>query len=467
MANILENVEHIVVVMFENRSLDTMLGWLYPNDSLPATILPVGSSPQFNGVQLAMSNPSKSGTQVHVTTSTTSSTVPAPDPQETFDNVTAQLLGPGADAAGDPWPPMQGFVVDYQTTSTTDESQVMQCHSTGQLPVLATLAQSYAVSDAWFASVPSQTWPNRAFVHAGTSNGRVNNGSPPDPLQWDVPTIFNVLASVGATWSVYSDTILTPSLTRTMFPKLWDIPLSPHFKGFSAFVDACANDALPQYSFIEPSFLVDPNDQHPPHDVRAGDAFLHAIWTAVSTSPGWRNTLLIITFDEHGGCFDHVLPPSGAVPPDKASSPGDEAFGFDRFGVRVPAVVVSPYIAAGTVFRSPTDTPYDHTSILATLRDWLEIPASKMLPSARIASAPTLEQVLTLTVPRDDIPNIEAPAANFIQPALSEPLNDLQKSLVAGSARRFGLDPTATVAPMTTRQHAIDFFKRRTSQANS
>ena len=465
--NILENIEHVVVVMFENRSLDTMLGWLYPNGSLPGKVLPAGSSSQFDGVQMSMSNPSKSGVPVPVTSSATSSTVPDPDPQETFDNVTEQLLGPTPAPGASPSIPMQGFVINYQTTSASDDSQVMQCHSVDQLPVLATLARSYAVSDAWFASVPSQTWPNRAFVHAGTSNGHVNNGEPPDPMKWDVPTIFNVLVSVGASWSVYSDTILTPSLTRTMFPKLWDVTLSAHFKGFPAFVDACANDALPQYSFIEPSFLVDPNDQHPPHDVRAGDTFLHEIWTAVSTSPGWSKTLLIITFDEHGGCFDHVLPPSGATPPDEASSPGDEVFGFDRFGVRVPLVVVSPYIAAGTVFRTPTLVPYDHTSILATLRDWLDIPASKMLPSKRIANAPTLEQVLTLTEPRDDLPSIDNPSANFVQPALTQPLNDLQKSLVTGSARRFGLDPSATVAPMDTRQHAVDFFKRRTSQANS
>jgi phospholipase C len=119
------------------------------------------------------------------------------------------------------------------------------------------------------------------------------------------------------------------------------------------------------------------------------------------------------------------------------------------------------------VFRTPTLVPYDHTSILATLRDWLNIPASKMLPSERIANAPTLEHVLTLEVPRDDIPSIDAPLASFVQPALTQPLNDLQKSLVTGSARRFGLDPSATVAPMITRQHAVDFFKRRTSQANS
>ena len=466
MANNLDKVKHIVVVMFENRSLDTMLGWLYSNGNQPGLVLPVGSSPAFDGVDLTMSNPSRSGMQIHVTESASGATVPNPDPQETFDNVTQQILGASAGAPGVPPSPMQGFVVNYQTTSTADASQVMQCHSTDQLPVLATLAGAYAVSDAWFASVPSQTWPNRAFVHAGTSNGRINNGSVPDPFKWDVPTIFNVLASVGATWSVYSDTIVTPSLTRTMFPKLWDASLASHFKGFPDFVDACANDTLPQYSFVEPSFLVDPNDQHPPHDVRAGDAFLHAIWTAVSTSPAWRDTLLIITFDEHGGCFDHVLPPSGALPPDDARSPGDEGFGFDRFGVRVPAVLVSPYIAAGTVFRSPTQTPYDHTSILATLRDWLSIPAAQMLPSARIADAPTLEQVLTLSVPRDDIPTIGAPTAHFVQPAMTEPLNDLQVSLLAGSARRLGLDPAATLAPMATRQHAVDFFTQKISLSN-
>jgi phospholipase C len=334
------------------------------------------------------------------------------------------------------------------------------------LPVLSALARSYAVSDAWFASVPSQTWPNRAFAHAGTSNGNVNNGGAiPDPFDWNVPTIFNVLESRGESWSVYTDTTLVPSLTRSMFPKLWDPWLDAHFEGFSGFVDACEKDRLPSYSFIEPSFLTEPNDMHPPHDTRAADAFLYAIWQAVSTSPGWAKTLLVITFDEHGGCFDHVLPPFNAATPDQASAPGQEGFRFDRFGVRVPTVLVSPYIAAGTVFRSPTATPYDHTSILATLRDWFGIPAATMLPSARIASAPTLDGVLTLSQARTDLPHISTPLSNFIQPALATPPNDLQKSLVAASARRFGLDPTAAVASIATRQHAVDFFKRRLSHA--
>jgi phospholipase C len=458
MPAILPNVKHIVVVMFENRSLDVMLGRLYPDGSLPEHVLPAGSSPGFDGIQPGMTNPSQSGAPVPVTYPVESFTAPDPDPQETFDNVSEQILGPSGSQP--PWAPMSGFVVNYETTSTQDPSQVMQVHTPEQLPVLSALARAYAVSDAWFASVPSQTWPNRAFLHAGTSNGHVDNGLVPDPLVWNVPTIFNVLYSMGASWTVYSDALIGPSLTRTAYPTLWDEKFSANFQRFSAFTAACASGELPQYSFIEPRFLIDPSDQHPPHDVRAGDLFLYNIWEAVSQSPAWHETLLLITYDEHGGSFDHVLPPGNATPPDAVSKPGDENFGFDRFGVRVPFVAVSPYIAAGTVFRSPTQTPYDHASVLATLRDWLDIPAAQMLPSARVAAAPTLEQVLTLTVPRADMPTIAAPAGQPAVSVLSLPLNDLQKSLVTGAARRFGLDPHAANQSVVTRQHAEDFFRQ-------
>ncbi|PLZ04060.1 phosphoesterase [Burkholderia sp. WAC0059] len=464
MPKILQNVRHIVVVMFENRSLDTMLGLLYPDGALPERVLPAGSPPAFDGIRPGMWNPSGSGQPVPVSFPATGPTVPNPDPQETFDNVTAQIFGPAANAPDAPWPPMSGFVVNYETTSTKDASQIMQIHTPAQLPVLSTLARAYAVSDAWFASVPSQTWPNRSFAHAGTSNGHVNNGDVPDPLVWNVPTIFNVLGAIGTSWAVYSDSLVGPSLTRTMFPTLWDERFSANFQRFDAFVDACATGRLPRYSFLEPRFLIDPSDQHPPHDVRAGERFLHDIWTAVSQSPAWPDTLLLITYDEHGGCFDHVRPPDRAKAPDKASAPGDEGFGFDRFGVRVPFVAVSPYIAPGTVFRSPTDTPYDHASLLATLRDWLDIPAADMLPSARVAAAPTFEQILTLAAPRGDLPAIAKPAnpllADLLADALSQPLNDLQKSLVAGAARRYGLDPRATLDALPTRRHAADFFTR-------
>ncbi len=211
---------------------------------------------------------------------------------------------------------------------------------------------------------------------------------------------------------------------------------------------------------------------HPPHDVAAGDAFLYAIWEAVSRSPAWASTLLIITFDEHGGCYDHVLPPLGAVSPDTASNPGDEGFRFDRFGVRVPTILVSPFIEPGTVFRaSATDsgTPHDHTSILATIRDWLAIPPDLMLPSRRIAAAPTLARVLTRAEPRSDLPTIPAPGARraTAKPPAALPLNDLQRSLVAAAARRYTQEPAAALQAVGTREAAANFLGSLPSRPGS
>lgn len=472
MGAIFPQVQNVVVVMFENRSFDNICGWLYEDGiKQPSLYLPSNGPQRFDGLNTTFWNPSNApyfdgqpATKVPVAGGSSGYTIPDPDPKETFDNVTYQLYGPEGPNPTPKWP-MQGFVVNYQQATSSAANQLMESYLPSQVPVISALAQNYAVSDAWFSSVPSQTLPNRSFAHAGTSNGNVDNGGPPDPFEWNVSSIFNVLHSVGASWAVYSDAILTPSLTRTFFPKLWDPFLDDHFKGFGSFQAACANNSLPQYSFIEPMFLLDPNDEHPPHDVSKGEQFLYQIWEAVSESPGWNNILLIITYDEHGGCFDHVLPPMGAVTPDAASRPGHKGFLFDRFGVRVPTVVVSPFIQAGSVFRSNTATPYDHTSILATLRDWLGLSKADMLPSERIAVAPNLGHVLTLAQPRVDKPAIAAPRIATTQTPLSLPPNDLQKTLVAGAARRFGMDPQIVLAQIKTRQHAVDFFKRRISMA--
>lgn len=476
MAGILPFIQNIVVVMLENRSLDNLCGWLYSDPAPPPKhFLPPGSPGSYNGLTPDLWNPANASffggqppVKVPVVKGTTSTTIPDPDPEETFPNVSYQLFGPQAPSPSPSWPNL-GFVVNYEYATAATADQIMQTYTPSQVPVLSALAQNFAISDAWFCSVPSQTWPNRAFVHAGTSNGNVNNGDPPDPFDWDVTNIFNVLEFMGVSWKVYSDTIVTPSLTRSMFPSLWDPFLDGHFCGFGDFQDDCAGNRLPTYSFIEPSFLIDPNDEHPPHDVAAGEQFLYAIWQAVNTSKAWNNMLLIITFDEHGGTYDHVMPPWNAAIPDSASDPGDSGFFFNRFGVRVPTILVSPYVEPGTVFRATTGpgpgTPYDHTSILATLRDWIQIPAEKVLPSARIAAAPNLAPVLTLTSPRP-APAIAAPTAVPVHPPLDMPLNDLQKSLVAASARRFGMSPAAALAAIKTRQHAVEFFSARSSRAH-
>ena len=458
----LTQLKHIVVVMLENRSFDNFCGWLYGDGEEPKVFLPAGSLKTYNGLKPHFSNPSSFTPPmqpVTVAIGTNSFTVPDPDPEETFDDVTEQLYGPEAPNP-DPQFPMQGFVVNYEKTRAGNPNQIMQTYTPEQLPVLSALARNYAISDAWFCSVPSQTWPNRALCTPALRNGNVNNGDVPDPLCWNVDTIFNVLRQAGKSWTVYSDApTIEPSLTRTMFPKLWDPFLDGHFQRFNSFQHACATNALPQYSFLEPGFLQNANDAHPPHNVAAAEQFLYDIWTALSTSAAWQNTLLIVTFDEHGGCYDHVLPPTGATTPDSASNPGQENFRFDRFGVRVPTILVSPYIEAGTVFRSNTNVPYDHSSVLATVRDWLNIPEAQMLPSSRIKAAPTMAQVLTLATPRIDLPAIPKPAATTTGSPLTFPINDLQKSIVTGMAVRANMDPLAVVPQIKTRQDAVSFFE--------
>ena len=376
--------------------------------------------------------------------------VPTPDPQELFDHMKYQLCQTGQ------VPTMMGFVQDYATVpGNTNPNSIMECFLPEQLPVISALAKSYAICDRWFASVPCQTWPNRAFVHAGTSCGRVNNcdGNEddciPDPLYYDTRTIFNFLEDIGKSWKVYNDSVLM-SLTRAQFiTQLGDPLLEGHFQGFGQFKQDALNGALPAYSFVEPSFVFQPNDEHPPHDVRPGERLLYDVWMAVSRGKHWKNTLLLITYDEHGGCFDHVKPPDTATKPD--NSKPQEPFNFRRYGVRVPAVLVSPYIEAGTVFRSPSPTiEYDHTAILATLRDWLDPKGqhqSKMPKSARIKVAPKLDMVLTRTTPRADLPPIPQPPG--MELALAEfavapetPLNSIQKAIIAASVTRHrGAEP--------------------------
>lgn len=448
--NAMGQVKHLVVAMMENRSFDNLLGFLYPRENNKPPLHLVGRTdpnlPEFDGVsepnpESDFWNPSNreyftSGAppvKVFATRGTTGKhpmLVPDHDPQEGFDHITFQILGPKGWAG----PKMKGFLVDYETTTPghpQKAKQLMECYSPEQVSVLSQLGRNYAVSDRWFCSTPNQTLPNRAFAHAGTSMGRVNNT---DPL-YGAPTIFEVLEETGHSWRVYNDTMLM-SLARLQFPALWDPLLQAHFRGMGEFEEDAAAGTLPEYSFLEPSFVIEPNDEHPPHDVGLGERFLLRIWKAVSTGKNWNHTLLLITFDEHGGCYDHVTPPA-AKPPDGASDPGEEGFHFDRYGVRVPAVLVSPYIEAGTVFRSPTAVPYDHTSILATLRDWLQIPAQNMLTSARAKEAPTFDDVLTRNTPRADKPTIALGEAALKPVMRWIAWNDLDKAMLKAHGRRF------------------------------
>jgi phospholipase C len=173
-----------------------------------------------------------------------------------------------------------------------------------------------------------------------------------------------------------------------------------------------------------------------------------------------------IPVDEHGGTYDHVMPPWGAACPDNASDSGEEGFTFNRFGIRVPMIAVSPWIQAETVFRSDSlqGVPYDHTSTLATLRDWLGIPADKMLTSKRIAAAPNLAQIVTLAEARNDLPDIPSPSGDVKQTAMSLPPNKLQQSLVSAEAVRRGHDPVTVLKAMQSRAQAHAYLTSNPSE---
>jgi phospholipase C len=300
--------------------------------------------------------------------------------------------------------------------------------------------------------MPTETWPNRSFLHTGSSDGLINNEYF-DPN--GIKTIFNVLEEQGKSWAVFSDAILWPALTMVQFSQLW--PLGDKFKRFRQFKklcrakpDAAPENKLPAYTFLEPRFAPDlgwtgikyPSDFHPPHTVGRGDRFLAKAYEAVRASPYRDRILLLVVFDEHGGCYDHVPPPWGAQPPDPSPVSRDKQFKFDRFGVRVPAIVISSYVRPGTVFRADEGaTPFDHTSILATLRDWLELeadPARPFLPSPRIKAAPTLDRVLELPDAEKNTnwPKITAKGwLGWGDRSLATPMSDLQRGLVAHGRR--------------------------------
>jgi phospholipase C len=458
----MENIEHVVVVMMENRSFDNLLGWLYDDATDPAPFnIPSQTPTTFEGLAANTYFNTFGGNTIFASQPPTGwppandpNVVPTPDPEEAFNHIAVQLYGTASPVPGTE-PDMSGFLADYATTGAgaATAGQIMQSFGPGEASVINGLARSFAVCDRWFASVPAQTWPNRGFVHAGSSDGHINN----DNYEvYDIPTIFNVLEAQGHSWGIFHDTTLIPSLTRGQFlPQLFAYADRSHqYTIFKTLCQAAATappaKKLPQYSFVEPRFVAElglfkidyPSDYHPPHDVCRGEIFLADVYQAVRNSPYRDKILLVITFDEHGGCYDHVPPPSGAAAPDPWPTSRDGRFDFSRFGVRVPTIVISSYVQPGTVFRASTgEAPYDHTSILATLRDWLSLEADTahpFLPSPRIRAAPTLDRVLTLNDSNKNTvwPDISAPfAPGTTDESLQTPLNDVQKSLIATTVR--------------------------------
>lgn len=372
--------------MFENRSFDHLLGYLPHSD------------PSFEGLAgSAHYNVSGSGARVE-TSSDGTPELAAPD--HSHHGVTLQL-GPFGDV-----PFNGGFVRSYELhAGTTAGPRVMRClDPMRHCPVLAGLASAFAVCDAWFSSVPGETWPNRNFAHSATSDGTANIEL---GFYYD-RTIFEQLAGAGASWRIYHD----GPPQAWCFRNLWRRPnWLERLRGRQAtignwytqreFFQHVGADELPAYAFIEPAHVemdfggtrVRSNSQHPDHnhasarDFEAGEDLMRKVFASLVARPEvFAKTLLVITYDEHGGFYDHVRPPA-ATPPGDLLMRGwsrrvlrlmhalaarvrgqirsyDDEFDFTRLGVRVPTVLISPWIRPGTVVH----TQLEHASIPATLR---------------------------------------------------------------------------------------------------
>lgn len=430
----LARIDHVVVLMLENRSFDHMLGYLYADSGNRS---PIGHP--FDGLTGQEANPDAQGRSVPVFPIDPQRDhayfMPGADPGEGYAATNAQLFG----SIHAPTPPdatNQGFVADFAYTLDweqrarrsilpgTQPENIMGMYTPAMLPVLSGLARGYAVCDRWFSSVPTETLPNRAFASAATSQGHMND----DTKHFTCPSIFGRLEQAGIDWSIYGYD--AEPLTRYTFADVTRAS-EQHFGRFRDFKAAARAGNLPAYSFLEPSWGADGNSQHPNYDVARGEQLMLDVYRALRSGPAWARTLLIITYDEHGGCYDHVAPPTHAVAPD--DSIGEYGFDFTRFGLRVPTVLVSPLIPAGTVFRASEEgTPLDHTSILSTLeRRWGLPPLTR-----RDAAAPHIGGVLSLDTPRTDDPlaGIAAPQTSGKHPAARQPshLEQVLAELVSG-----------------------------------
>jgi phospholipase C len=471
------DIAHVVVLMLQNRSFDHMLGYLphrYVLHPKPTSDGVLGDSafdgvpggpPAFDGVlgKRPFTNPGWAGGPPAATSADAKVVLPA-GPDHSHDAVMEQL---GITAGK---PTNRGFVRSYERKVRGLDPPafggllgplanlvrrwlargapavkgrgplVMACQPPEHVPVLSRLASDFAVCTRWFSSVPGGTWPNRNFAHAATSDGQTQGQLRPYVNR----TIFEHLESHGVDWRIYHEG--TPQAWA--FPALWDTS-SRHAKWFSLreFADHVASDALPAYTFIEPNYrpplhALDqepvngaPNlscSQHPENNLVSDSAYntftpgaetdftraerlIATVYEALRANPAmFARTILLITYDEHGGLYDHVPPPTG-VP-----SPGDPingavgrvqrgllyrksaAFDFTVLGPRVPAVIVSPRVAPGTIDQSI----HDHASIPATLRA-LFTPSAQPLTRRDAWSNPFLG-VLTLPKARTDLPDLSA-----------------------------------------------------------
>jgi phospholipase C len=404
-------IKHVVLLIFENHSFDQMLGCfrkVYPGlEGIPAN----------PGV-----NRDDSGREYRQTPTTERQMIL--DPHHEVNHVEAQLR----DNNG-------GFVLDFVSadpgSSIEQRQYIMGYYPLDFLPALHRLARDFTICDHWYASVPGPTWPNRFFALTGTSQGRVN--MPEDGehtvdfrgwFQQTQDTLFDRLSGQGISWKVYfHDIPQTVCLMHQRRPE----NAARYFPVAEFYTDARGSESdFPSFCFIEPDFNgITENDDHPPHDVMKAQKLLADVYNALRSNENvWASTLLVVVYDEHGGFYDHVEPPS-AIRPDGHT----EEYAFDRLGVRVPALLISPWVQRG--FDS---TQFDHTSLLKYLMDkWGLDPLGE-----RAAQAKSIGPLIHAAAFRTDTPEWIVLSSDQLCPPDAD-LEEMAEAFISGHHRALAL----------------------------
>ncbi|MFZ6185735.1 alkaline phosphatase family protein [Nannocystis pusilla] len=329
---LLAGIEHVVVLVMENRSFDHYFGSL---DFLEGRVVDGLNGDEWNP-SIGLGD---------VTVFKLDEFQPQDPPHEWDECHTQFNLGD-----------CNGFVFENEKKNPGYGEQVMGYHVREQIPVLYALADNFALCDRWFCSVMGPTWPNRYYVHACSSDGGKSNF--PSPF---LQTLWHACDDAGVTSRIYFTDVPWVAGAFPLVPTVWG-KLADGIDGFSLdaltnpnnldrfFADAAAG-ALPNFTIIDPGFTS--NDDHPDHDIQLGQILIGAIYKALAEGPGWEKTLFIITYDEHGGFYDHVPPPTTV----------DDEPEFTQMGFRVPSLVIGPRVRKGCV----VSTQFEHCSIGATL----------------------------------------------------------------------------------------------------
>ena len=408
-------ITNVFVVMLENHSFDNVFGQSGIAGITHATSADTNS---YNGSSYAVGSPAPLSMPT--------------DPGHEFADTLEQLCGPGATyAPGGSYPPITnaGFVANYATT--TDEEtglpkpgeigEVMLGFDTpSQMPVMYQLATEFAICDHWFCSLPGPTFPNRFFLHGASSAGLDHSPPTSEIVKWETVdgfsypkgSIYDALSAAGVGWRLYiddTDAYSDDPQNGSMFGGLAQVSCiagihHAEINSLTHFASDLQGPYSSQYTFIEPNYgdvtgntYVGGSSQHPMDDVYGGEGLLKAVYEAIRSSPLWNTSLLIVTYDEHGGFYDSVAPPPAPAPNDGSPSTLNwTGFTFEQYGIRVPTVLVSPLIKPGTV----DSTVYDHSSVPKTLEQLFGFGSL----TDRDAAASSVLGVLSEDAPRDDAP---------------------------------------------------------------